>query len=340
MATLSRSRLVSCIAKSESSWGSDASPAGGTDDVTVIDSENPWSPNIESTSIRPHTASFTKQVKNVIGAQLAGVSLQGLMQGPATKGTPDNGTNGMIALWKSAGLHNTNTTGGANDVVTWTPATKAQAVSATVEMDLDGYVCQVLGCFGSSLELFGDTGANAKPRWRYTGVGKYVEPAIGTISSVAAPDRATSALGGTASITPSGGSAYTCASGLVLNSWNIRFNSTIGSVRSVCESTAIKELIYADRTAQMTLQLAVDVNDSANLDIEDIHGDLIAQTTHLVTLTWGTDPYAWKINVPTAELMSISPPSTVDGYRVITVTYDLFHATANSEITIAVGNPA
>jgi hypothetical protein len=252
----------------------------------------------------------------------------------------DNGVNGLIALFKSAGLHNTNTSGGGNPTISWAPATKAQTVSATVKVDLDGADCSVPGCFGTNLELFGDTGANVKPRWRYSGIGKYIEPAIGTISGVTAPDRATSMLGATASITPSGGSAYTCANGLVLASWAVRFPATVGQVSSICQATGIDSLIHADRNPSMELTLAVDLNDSANLDFEDIYGDMIGSTTHLITLTWGTDPYKWKINVPTAELTNVSGTSTVNGYRVVTISYDLFHATANSEITIAVGNPA
>lgn len=344
MAVLSRSRLLTCVAKVESSWGSDSSPAGGTDDVTVIESENPWSPNIERVAIRPHTAAFTKQVKSVIGAQLASVSLQGLLQGPATKGTPDNGFAGLVALFNACGLHETNTTGGANDNTSFAPATVAQATSATVKMAGEDVVWSAPGFFGTSLTLSGDTSNNVKPRWAVQGIAKYVEPAItsGGIASVTAPDRAVSALGGTASITPSGGSAYSCATtpALDLLSWSVNISANVGQVRSMCASTGISKLIHADRTGTMSLTMALESDDSATLDYEDIHGDLIGQTTHLVTLTWGTDPYKWKINVPTAELASISAPTTVNGFRAVTITYDLFHATANSEITIAVGNPS
>lgn len=343
MAELSRSRLLTCVAKVESAWGTDSTPAGGTDDVTVIESENPWSPNIERVAIRPHTASFTKQVKSAIGSQLAGVSLQGLLQGPSTRGTPDNGTAGMIALFNACGLHETNTTG-VSGTVSFAPATVAQATSATVKMAGENILWSAPGFFGTSLTLSGDTSNNIKPRWAVQGIAKYVEPAItsGGIASVTAPDRAVSALGGTASITPSGGNAYSCATtpALELLSWSVNFSATVGQVRSVCASTGISQLIHADRTGTMSLTMALESDDSATLDYEDIHGDLIGQTTHLVTLTWGTDPYKWKINVPTAELASISPPTTINGFRAVTITYDLFHATANSEITIAVGNPA
>lgn len=339
MATLSTARLVAAIAKSESTYGTDSSPAGGTDDVTIIESENPWSANIGTVRIQPHRKSFTHPAKDLITRQLADVRMSGLFQGPTTRGVLDNGTSGMVALFKAAGVHAALTTG-ANGVVTLTQATKAQTVSATVKLDLDGMTCNVLGMLGNGLEIFADVTSNPKPRWSLTGVGLYAAPVIGTIGSVVAPDRAISILGGSASITPAGGSAYNCADGLILDSWRLRFAPAAGVVESMCSATGVDSLISTDRNPMLECTIAVDTNDSANLDIEDVYADLVGSSEHAVALQWGADPYLTRLTAATAQVVSIAGPTTKNGYRVITLNYKLYSATPEGEFALVIGNPA
>lgn len=339
MATLSTSRLVAMVAKVESTYGTDSSPAGGTDDVTLIDSENPVSVSIGTQRIQPHTSSFTKTAKDLITTQLATVRCSGLMNYPATLATIDNGWNGMAALFRSCGITQTVGTPGSGNI-TLAPSTKAALVSATAKIDLDGVVHTVAGMYGTSLEIAADTGANVKPRWTYSGLGLYAEPAIGTLSSVTAPDRASSVLDATCTITPSGGSAYNEANGLVLDSFRLRIPVSVGQVNSVLAATGVAQLLHTDRDPMLDVTIAMELNDSANLDYEDIHGDLIGSTDHLVNILWGTNPGKWEITVPTAQLVGISAPSTKNGYRIVTLTYNLRHATANSEWEMQVGSPS
>lgn len=342
MATLSTSRLVAAVAKVESTYGDaigTTNPAGGTDDVTIIDSENPIAVQIGTQRVQPHTSSFTKTAKDLITSQLAQVSMQGLMQGPATLATVDNGWNGLSAILQSCGMTVSVGTPGSGNI-TLTPSTKAALKSIGTKVDMDGVVHSLTGVYGTALTITGDTGANVKPRWSYTGLGLYEEPAIGTISGVTAPDRAYSCLGATCSITPSAGSAYNSANGLILDSFSLSISPTVGQVTDVLDSTGVNRLLHVNRDPTLSVTIAIDLNDSANLDYEDWHGDLIGSTDHAVNILWGTNPGKWEITVPTAQVIGISPPSTKNGYRVQTYTYNLRHATANSEWEMIVGNPS
>lgn len=339
VATLSTSRLVSAVAKVETTYGTDVTPAGGTDDVTLIDSENPVSVQIGTQRIQPHTSSFTKTAKDLITTQLAQVSMQGLMQGPATLSTVDNGWNGQSALFQSCGITQTIATPGTSDIVL-TPSTKTALKSATVKVDLDGTVHALTGVYGTALTLSADTATNVKPRWNYTGLGLYVAPTITTLSGVTAPDRAQSVLGATASITPSGGGAYNAADGLILDAFSLSISPTVGQVTNVLDSTGIERLLHVNRDPMLSITLAVDLQSGANLAYDDLFPDLTGSVDHAVNILWGTTPGKWEITVPTAQLVGISPPSTKNGYRVVTLTYNLRHATANTEWSINCGNPS
>lgn len=338
MATESIARLSTIIAKTEVTPGTDVSPAGGTDDVTIVDSENTWQMQAGFVAIDAHRTSFTPATKDAVNQITAAVNCQGLLQGPTTRGVPDNGSAGMLALFTSAGVHSVNTTG-ASGTCQLKPATKAQWLPATVKGEMDGFTVAVPYCMGTSLDMFADLQANVKPRWSYAGIGNYTEPVIGSIASVAAPDRAVSAIPTAASITPSGDSAYNCAAGLVLMSWRLRVNPQIGIVSSMCAENGVVSFKPIARRSTLELTLAVDTNDSVTVDIEDVHSDLKNSINHAVAFGWGADPYKWAFAAATAQI--ISPPAftTVNGVRAITVAYKLFSATAEGEWTLAVGNP-
>lgn len=339
MATLSTSRLVAMVAKVEATYGADPTLAGGTDDVTLIDSENPVSVDIGVQGVQPHTSAFTKTAKRLITTQLQTVRAQGKFNYPAALATVDNGWNGQSALFQSCGITVTAGTPGSGNM-TLAPSTKAALKSTYAKIEMDGVVHSVAGMYGTSLEISADTGSNVVPRWTYSGMGLYAEPAIGTISSVTAPDRAASILDATCGITPSGGSAYNEADGLILDSFRLRIPVSVGQVNSVLAPTGISRLLHTDRDPMFEVTLAMDLNDSANLDYEDIHGDLIGSTDHALNILWGSSPGKFEITIPTAQLVGISAPSTKNGYRIITLTYNLRHATANSEWEMQVGNPS
>lgn len=342
VATLSTSRLVAAVAKVESAYGDaigTTAPAGGTDDVTLIDSENPVSVQIGTQRVQPHTSSFTKTAKDLITTQLAQVTMQGLVQAPAALATVDNGWNGQSALFQSCGITQAVGTPGSGNI-TLTPSTKAALKSAGIKVEMDGALHNLTGVYGTALTISADTATNVKPRWSYTGLGLYEAPSLSTISGVTAPDRAESILGATATITPSGGAAYGNADGLILDGFSFSISPTVGQVTSVLDATGIERLLHVNRDPTLSVTIAMDLRSAATVSYDDLFPDLTGSTDHAVNILWGTAPLEWEITVPTAQLVAISPPSTKNGYRVITLTYNLRHATANSEWEMIVGNPS
>lgn len=335
MATASLSRFVTCVAKVEGTYATDPTLAGGTDDVTLIDSSDPIGMNQQVIRVQPHRSSFTHNVKDMAGRTLWDVTLQGVLQGSGSLGAVANGWTGQSALFQSAGF--TQTVNAGTSLVL-TPSTRSAQKSAYIKLELDGVLHTIAGCYGD-LDIFGSVDLG-KVRWQYRGTGLYSAPTAASISSVTAPDRAESCLGMTATITPSDGSAYAYADGLYLDGFRYKVNAASAPVDALNASYGVARMLYVDRAPTLELTVVLDTA-SATLDYVDTYGDVLDSTvTHNISILWGTSPNKFKLLWPTAQLVSVGRPTTKKGYRVQTLSYKVMHATAETESTFTIGNPS
>lgn len=334
MATPSIGRFVAVAAKVEGSYNDGTTTAaGGTDDVTIIDSSDPVGLNEQVITVQPHRSSFTQNVADMAGRSLWDVSLQGLVQGSGAAGAVANGFTGMSALWQAAGFTQTLNAGTS---IVFTPSTYAAQKSVALKIETHGGFHSILGAYGD-LEIFGST-ALGKARWMWRGTGLYnATPTLATLSGVTAPDRAESILGATAIITPSDGSAYNLAGGFWVDSFRYRVNAQPVPVEALNATTGgVARLLYVDRAPTLDLTLVCEMG-TTNLDYADLYGDkLHATVRHALSLTWGTTPNQFAMSWPTMQLRTIGKPTNKNGYRVQTLSYKVMHATAESESTFTI----
>lgn len=335
MATLSRTRIKKALFKVEGTYGSDPSPAGGTDDVLLINSDDPVRPDFEAIQVRPHGSSFTHTIKDIIGKRKVGVTVSALMQGagilPVGTAVPAvNGFTGLMALWKAARC---TVTAENSDTVHIRPSTIAALQSVYGKIEEDGILWTIAGMYGN-MRMSGGPGQPGV-LCQFTGTGKYTEPADSTISGFVGPDRSEPFLGVTASITPSLGNAYDPGDGLVLDNFTFDTGTTINDVDDVTEATGLDRLLMTDARPTAQLVIAQDGGNTANLDFDEIYGDLTSRTVHGLSIAWGTTPNRVTLAVPTAQLLNAQPGSK-NGYKILTLDYKCQHATAETEWNITI----
>jgi len=334
MATLSKERNVKVLAEVEATYNTSPTLAGGTDDVTVVDSPNPVTPNFGVVSQRPHSDSFTYTTKDQITTQLWNVALQFMMQGSTSRtGNTVNGFKGLSALLQSSGM--TETVGA--DIV-FTPSAMSALKSAYCTVDTDGILHTIGGMVGNT--IFRGSPETAGVICSYTGAGMYTAPTLATTSGYVGPDRAQPFRSITGGIKPSGGTLYNPAAGLCFDSFE--FNRGFSNANVICAgaSTGIAKIEGND--AMPTLQLIMALEKSATagvLDYTDLYSDLTSRVDHWVQFQYGSGTNIVQFDFPTAQLLNIVP-GVKNGYRIVTCTYKIRHATANSEFSITCGSPA
>ena len=334
-AQLSRTRIKPALFKAETTYGTDPTLAGGTDDVTLINSDDPIKPDFEGIPVRPHGASFTHTIKDIIGKRKTRVDCSFLMQGasvlPVTTTVPAvNGFTGNMAAWKSCGC---TVTAAASTTVTIKPSTVAALESVYTKIEENGILWAIAGMYGN-IRMSGGTGQPGVV-CAYSGTGKYIEPTKATVSGFVGPDRSEPALSVTASITPSGGSAYNAADGLILDNFTLDLGTQVNDVDDITEATGLEKLLFTDRRPTMQVVIAQDAHDTSALDFDEIFGDLTGRVVHAVSIAWGTTPNLFTLAGPTAQLINATPGSK-NGYKTLTLDYFLQHATAETEWSITI----
>lgn len=323
--TPSRQRIAPMVAKVESSYAVDPTPAGGTDDVLAIESPTPYNPEYERFEFRPHGSTFTRQL-DIIGQRVGTFDAQCLLQGSGTRGTAAiNGFAGMSALLQCCGI--TQTVNASTSIV-FTPSTIAALKSATIYFEANGALNKVNGAYGD-LTIRGDP--RSAPTCRVRGLGKYVAPALGTISGwVGGTNRAVANLGVSGTI--NNGAAYTP----VFLSYEFNTGNQIDRLPDMNDSTGLKSLVFGDRNPTLRISVALDTDGAAGVAYSEWFADIVSQTPHAL---------AWSVGTATGNTIAFSFPTAqpiavrhtgVASVNALDLTYKIQHAAAESEFSITV----
>jgi len=325
----SRERICATVAKVETTYGTDSTPAGGTDDVLAINSPNIVGFEASTFPFRPHGSSFTHR-KDIIGARWQPVNLTFLLQGSGTAGDKVvNGFSGQSALLRSAGLKETVSAGVS---IVYTPAAIADIASATLKTDPGGGVTKAVTGLMGNIVFAGNPEAGVE--CRYSGLGLYNAPVMSALTGwTGGTNRAQPCYNISGSITPSGGSAYTG----VMDSFEWDLGIRVERIRDMNSATGMKRTLFVDRAPTLRLTLATDLSTTDNnLQYDDIFGYLVNSTTHDLAWTLGDGAgagmeAAFAFN--DAQLIRISEGSQ-NGYRTIQLQYKLQNATNEAEFTL------
>lgn len=322
--TPSIAQILQCVAKVETTYGTDAAPTGGTDDALLIDSPTPFTPNISFIRARDHGTEFTRR-KGTPAKRKYDVRVQFRTQGSGAAGATANGFSGQDALVQAAGITSTKNAGTS---IVWTPAARASLKSATVWTSEDGVRRKSQGVYGT-LTMSGAPDGFVLSTFEGNGLYNAVEDgANGTISGY---------TGGTARAEAFLNAAGTINNGSSMTSWvfdsfTFRTGSTNGDVDDANSSTGLNRLIFTDRDPDVEIVVMLDTDSSATIPFKTFEANLLAQTTHALTFSWGTTPNKCTVSIPTAQLAGLRP-DVKNGYRIARVQYVAQHATNNSEFS-------
>lgn len=282
MATLSRSQILKCVAKVESTYGTDPTPAGGTDDALLVESATPVQLNVGVVDLRSHTGSFTRRV-SIPTTRLYDVNCSWYVQGSGALGATANGWAGHGALIQAAAVTQTISAGTS---ITWAPSTIAALKSVTAYFYMDGVRYVVKGLVGT-VSLSGR--ANDGVRCNFRGQGLYAAPDTTDISGyTGGTDRAQAFIGATITLTRSGGSPYNAAGGLVFEGFQFDTGTVVTPVMDATEATGIDTLLVTDRAERLRVDIALDANGSAAKTFAHWHTDALSQTWDVYSIKWGS----------------------------------------------------
>jgi hypothetical protein len=325
------------MAKVEATYGTDAAPVGGTDDVLTFDSSIVASPRAERIQFSPHKASMTKTT-DVIAQRWVETSMKFWMDGSGTlANTAINGFTGKAALLTSCGCTVTST---ANTNILIKPSTvaalsAANTSSATIWADHNGYVHKVTGALGSAV-MRGTPRTGCEVTYR--GQGKYVIPAA-TAASFA------NFTGGTNRARPGIGIACTINNGAtygnpVVQSFEFDLGNEVQRVDDMNDATGMYGFITTNRRPTLRMTFATDMSaTAADILYSEWYTDWFSSgpTTHAVAFTYGAGLTGNSVafSFPTAQVVGINYGVT-NGIRTTTVEYNVQHATAETEWVITI----
>jgi len=309
--------------------GGSVTPTGGTDDILTSGNSVKFTPKIDMIKLRQHSSSFTKRV-GIPAARRWQVALQFYMQGSGGGGTVGvNGFAGIDALLQAGGMARATTAG----TITYTPmpiSSLGTAFAATIWNEQDGLLHKTYNAVGNPV-FEGVPTDGLKVTW--TGQGDYEAPTQASISGfTGGTDRSEAFLGILGTITPSGGSGYTPVVSRVTFDRGIR----IAEMPDSNASTGIKKSFIVDGNPTLTLVIAADSDNSANLTYNKLHTDWTGKVVHSVVFTQGTAVGSrCKYTLSQSQISDLSRTEG-DGYHLINLSYDITNTTDDTDFSIAI----
>lgn len=335
--THNRSLIAPVMAKRESTIGTDAAPSGGTDDLLSYSSANPFTMSLEHVPLNPHRSTLTSSSPDIPTQRVWNIDLQFMLQGSGSAGASNvNGYAGLAALLTACG--NKETTA-VSTSLTYAPATIAQlntpsssspkCGSATVWGEYDGKLHKATGVWGNMV-MSGNPRGGVNCQFR--GMGLYAVPTHAAISGhTGGTNRAQAFVGATATITRSGGSAYTPRL--------LGFTFDMGMQTQIADdavgSTGLHSIVPVGRAPKLTVTIGLDAQDGGNLDYEQIYADCTTPTDHAISIAHGSGTgKVWTLTAATAQPMTVQP-GTDGALRTAIITYKLYSTTAEAEWALA-----
>lgn len=329
--TVSRARQVAAMAKIETTYGTDPTPAGGTDDVLTYDSAVKAAVVADSLEfVSEGSTSFTHQ-SDVITKRVCQVRFKALFQGSGTRGSLVNGYTGLGACLQACGM--TQTVTGATSIVL-APSAISALKSVTVYARHGAFVHKVTGCVGNVV-MRGTprTGLECSFDMR----GLYVAP-------VAVASLFSGWTGGTKLALPFLGV------GLAINNGSAMLPAPVGKsftfdrgiqmedIDNFNSSTGHEATIVTDARPTLEIVMAKDDYASQSITYDEWFTDWFSAgpTTHAVSLTLGaTSGNTAAFSFPTAQLISANP-TAAGNHLDLTTRYKVQHATADTEFSITI----
>lgn len=327
--TVSRTRVTACMAKLESTYGTDPTPAAATDDVLTYDSPVSIKPTSDRFEFRPHGTSFTRQA-DIISMRRAEIQLNSLLSTSGVNGTiAVNGFAGLDALLSACGA---TTTPSAGTNITLKPSTIAALQSATIWAKTGAFIHKANGVVMNCI-MTGNPRGGVQCQFR--GTGLYAAPvAVSTTFDAwtGGTQRAKAFLGVGATI--NNGSSFTP----VLRNFTHDFGVEITLLENANATTGLEGIFQIDRNPTLELTIAKDDYGSATITYDEWFTDWLSAgpTTHAVAFTVSTGVNAIAASYPTAQLIM---PDIRDngGIHDLALMYKLQHATAETEWLYTLG---
>ncbi len=317
MAIKSRITKATCVT------GSGSPPTASTDGFFLYDNLDIVSLDTATTDINPLRASFTK-TPSLIGRQLYNFS------GKVFCDQHDAGESIRYSPLLECCALDVNKVG---ESLEYTPQSTSLTQS-TLYIDLNGVEYQLDPAVGT-FTMAGTASEGVEINFDLQAV--YNAPVATTNfgSFDAGPSSVETLKGITASITPSGGSTYNCAAGLILKSFSFTRGVEIGERPSACATNGLAGLDIVD--SNPTLELVVEMPDLTT-NLGNYYSHLTASTTHAVSLQWGSNARGiWKLDADHAQVTNIDTPDGDAGNRNLVLSYKLTDAAAeNGEFKITV----
>lgn len=310
--------------------GGSVTPAGGTDDLLTSGNSVKFTPRVDFIDIRHHSAAFTRRV-GLPAARRWDVSLQYYMQGSGALGTVAiNGFASIDALMQAAAMARA---AGLGTSIVYTPmpiATLGTAVAATIWAENNGLLHKTYNAIGN-LVLEGAPTDGMRATW--TGQGDWEAPTAATISGfTGGTDRSEAFLNIAGTITPAGGSGYVPVVSRVTFNRGVQ----VGEIEDANSATGIKRAFVRDATPSLTLVIAADSDNAANLTYNKLHTDMLAKTVHGVVFTAGqTAASRTQFSIPQAQIRSVTRTEGA-GYQLVNVEYIQTHTSDNTEFTVTI----
>lgn len=333
--TVSRTRIAPVMAKVETTYGTDPTPAAGTDDVLTYDSPVPGGITSNRMEMRQHSSSFTRQT-DFITSRFSTMRFKTMAQGSGTRGTATvNGFAGLGALMQACGVTQT-VTAGTTGSVTWAPSTVGNLKSATVYANHHGYIHKMTGGLGNVV-MSASSRSGIEMDFNLTGIYNAPAAVSTTFNSwTGGTKRAVPFLGLSTPLTINNGASYTAN---VFKSFRFDLGAQTEIIENCNDSTGVESIVMIDRNPTLQVVIAMDTYASAAVTYDEWWTDLFSSgpTTHAVSWKLGTtgSGNAFLFSFPTCQVVNVTPQAN-GGHREIVVDYKVQHTTAETEWLITI----
>lgn len=322
---LTRKSLV--LAKSETTYGTDAAPTAGTDAMLLFGDGNVFQVDQKIIDKQILRASLTPN-KNLVGRALWNISMGTVLMSRNT--TASNGQPWFAPLLKACALAEASgATAGSSSSTVYTPKSSA-FTSATIWEYADGLRMQATGCYGS-FKL--DMKAGESPDLGFTMKGLFPS---GGISEVTFPS-ATYPTDTKVMVESEGLSigSFNSAAGLVVRSLSLDWANNVVERADANSAKGLKGLYITGRTPK--LQIVIEVEDEFSPDEPNDFWSIMAAATTSNNITWnhatGTQSViAFSVNGPQLTNIQYGDDS---GMRTYTLDYALQSSTDEGEFSMA-----
>ena len=328
----SRERRCSLLAKLESTYATDPTPAAATDDLFTFDSPVALKAQSERFDFRPHGNTFTRN-RDIVAARWYDINFKTVLQTSGANGTiAVNGFAGLDAALSASACTSTPTPAMTPTTIVYTPSTIALLESATIWANQDGFIYEANGAVLNCVMTGSPRGG---VECAFKGMGLYVAPvAVGSTFAnwTGGTPRFQPFLGVTATI--NNGASFTP----VLRNFTFDMGNQLMRLENGNDSTGIERFLVIDRDPKLTVVIAVDNYASANISHDEWYTDWLSSgpTFHEVDWTVSTTTNTIDFDFNTAQL--IDPAITPGGgVRNFELGYKLQSTTVEGEWKITMG---